>query len=194
MSAADNELAETYVYDGETIRVYQHRQLDRPEQAEVERNRLGTYRPRDNQDPVLLHAGPASTRRDRIRQPAPDIQVIPSWTPPPAATVQRWDTEDGRQRIRRMLIKYLGHQLPSLDPNNKPPKPSRHKLWYNLDEVMKNWQLDDKPTEQQVLWVLRHAQDNYLGLEQKQFEIYWQTEGDRTVYFACMVRRPALEP
>ena len=49
------------------------------------------------------------------------------------------------------------------------------------------------PTEQQVLWVLQHAQDTYFGVKEKQFEIYWHTEEDRTVYYACMVRRPALE-
>ena len=193
MAAASNEIAETHVYDGETIRVYQHHPLDRPEQAEVERNRLATYLPRENQAPVLIHAGPASTRRDRIRQPDQTIQVVPSWTPTPADPAQRWDNEDSKQLIRRLLIKFLGHQLPLHDPNNRPPKPSRHKLWYRLDAVMQQWRFDNMPTEQQVLWVLQHAHDDYFGERQRQFEIYWQTEGDRTVYYACMVRRPALE-
>jgi hypothetical protein len=198
------QIAQQAYYDGPTIRVPAS-ELSLPQASRQHQNT------EDEPAPVDQDHGTASQQplRPTTLAPPADIRelsstarhmhsvrktniVIPieSWVQP--QTFSRWDTNMGKKDIETILVKYLGHRLPAVDPNNIPRRPLHHKLWYPLLHVIQHIELppEQRPTVEQVLKVVDEAVDDYKGGTDKRFSKFWQSTEQGTVYWVCMNRRP----
>ena len=132
-----------------------------------------------------------NTRPTRVHRR--DVIPAASWEGPPTAAY--WDTDVGKQTIQKFLVKYLGHQLPRVDPHNMPRAATSVKLWYTIQDVLMQLEYppSQHPTQDQVLYVVNTARDRYQGRDDPQFSQYWEHKDGHDIIWLCMNRRPKTE-